>query len=38
MEFNQNENLEFEFIRFNAIVIILDCDLLNAELIGLYLK
>jgi len=31
MEFDQNGNLEFEFIRFNAVGIILDCVLLNAE-------
>jgi len=38
MEFDQNGNLELEFIQFNVMGIILDCGLLNAEWIGLCLK
>jgi hypothetical protein len=31
MEFDQNGNLELQFIRFNVMGIIWDCGLLNAE-------
>jgi hypothetical protein len=31
MEFDQNGNLELEFIQFNVMGIIWDCDLLNAK-------